>query len=66
METRVALPGVPGGKLKVSSAEVIAVRRVQAVACIPVIAAAAKHGSLLSLSAALSPAGVAAAANIRR
>src|SRR5580704_7747222 len=31
METRVALPGVPGGKLKVSSAEVIAVRRVQAV-----------------------------------
>src|SRR5215469_348949 len=39
-------------------AELIATSWIQALASIPVIAAAAKHGSLLSLSAALSPARV--------
>src|SRR5580700_1778519 len=52
---------VPRDVVKVRGTEVIATHWVQALARIPVIAAVAKHGSLLSLSAALSPARVAAA-----
>src|SRR6516225_9654892 len=53
--------GVTGSVVELCPPEADAINRVQAVARIPLIAAVTEHGSLLSLSATLSPARLAAA-----